>query len=64
MEHILSLLMILPADHEYWKNDWMFTRDVMTNASRQGSDVAQFAWRVKTQSSTLQKYIKRVSNEK
>ena len=42
MKTTLCLLLELPANHKFWDNEWMFTRDVVLNESRQGNDEASF----------------------
>lgn len=56
-KEVFRRLTELPANHDFWKNAWMFTRPVFTNESRQMQDPAAF-WRwVNKMPVTLQRYI-------
>lgn len=42
---LFTRLKNLPACHPFWKNQWMFSRDVFLNESRQLTDDGLFsAW--------------------
>lgn len=56
-KEIFRRLSALPANHDFWKNAWMFTHPVFSNESRQMRDPAAF-WRwAKGLPAALQKHI-------
>jgi len=57
MESIFMRLCKLPADHPYWKNKWMFTKEVCSNESQQWRDSSAFWGWVRTCSKDLRCYI-------
>ena len=54
---ILPMLLALPPEHAYWRNKWMFTRPVVSQESRQGTDPGAFQSWVNTLPHELQVYI-------
>lgn len=47
----------LPAEHGFWKNQWMFTRQVFMQESRQMSDEKAFWYWFAESHVALRRYI-------
>jgi hypothetical protein len=56
-QEVFRRLADLPANHEFWKNTWNFTRPVFTNESRQMTDPAAFWTWAEDLPAALQRYI-------
>ena len=54
---IFARLSVLPPDHKFWQNKWMFTYPVFTQESRMAADADTFWQWTETQAKALLRYV-------